>query len=79
MVLWGSRTDLWSCEVVVTDEVLPGEVELAHADPPETYLTFDEYDGGTWGVVQGAAYSEWVYGEGPYGGVELEWDDPDRR
>lgn len=72
--LWETETVLSIPTVDITDEVTDEEVELAHLPPPPTRLSFDE-----WGVVQGWVFGEGYFGEGPFGGLETEWDDPYRR
>jgi hypothetical protein len=82
VVLWSSTTNLTTCEVQNTNLVVEGEPELAQTAPPEWF--FDVVIGTAYpedeaadvqdGVYQDHTYDGMDFGEGPFGGVELEWN-----
>lgn len=48
VILWSSTTNLWTQEIINTNVVTEGEVELAQMAPPEFFwdiLTSDTYSG----------------------------------
>lgn len=65
VILWSSTTDLYTQEVINTNEVEEGEVEVAQMAPPSFF----------WDVVvdrQDYAFGGEYFGYGPFGG---DWDD----
>lgn len=86
VVLWATETTYpptgFRVEAEVTNDVVAGEVALAHAEKPADFFydveTVNDLHPDVAGVFQDREFGEGAFGEGPFGGVETIWADEKR-